>query len=34
MYLLNNNIPSTALGDSGARESEPEGCECHSETRI
>lgn len=33
MYLLNNNIPSTALGDSGACESEPEGCECHSETR-
>lgn len=33
MYLLNNNIPSTALGDGGACKSEPEGCECHSETR-
>lgn len=33
MYLLNNNIPSTALGDSGAGKNEPEGCECHSETR-
>jgi len=34
MYLLINNIPNTALGDSGERKSEPEGCERHSETRT